>query len=59
MLGKNLITRIKNLACAQEIEILNNLNDAAISPWYVVKSGDVQVQFPQWTFTTTELKRFQ
>lgn len=44
---------------AQEIEILNNINNESISPWYVVKTGDVQIKFPQWTFTTTELKRFQ
>lgn len=44
---------------AQEIEIVKNLNDETNSPWYIVNPSDVTVKFPQWTFTTSELKRFQ
>ena len=43
---------------AQEIEIVKNPNDATNSPWFIVKSSDTKVVFPQWTFTVHELKRF-
>lgn len=44
---------------AQEIEIVKNLNDATNSPWYIVNANDLDVKFPQWTFTVHELKRFK
>ncbi len=44
---------------AQEIEIVRNLNDSEHSPWYIVNPNETTVEFPQWTFTTFELKRFQ
>lgn len=44
---------------AQEIEIVRNLNDATNSPWYIINSKDQNVSFPQWTFSTFELKRFK
>jgi len=44
---------------AQEIEIVKNLNNEANSPWYIVNPSDVTINFPQWTFTASELKRFQ
>lgn len=43
---------------AQEIQILQNPNDNAISPWY---SADIsQILYtPEWTFDKSELKRFE
>ncbi|MCQ2959584.1 MAG: DUF4846 domain-containing protein [Bacteroidales bacterium] len=61
----NTTTKQKAFICAQsfvpaqEIEILKNLNDNTLSPWYTVKASDFEVKFPQWTFTVHELKRFR
>lgn len=44
---------------AQEIEIVKNLNDATNSPWFIINSKEQNVRFPQWTFSTFELKRFK
>lgn len=44
---------------AQEIEIVKNPNDNTNSPWYMPKKSDLNIQTPQWTFTTHELKRFK
>lgn len=58
-------TKQKAIICAQsfvpaqEIEIVNNLNDPEISPWYIVNETEMSIAFPQWTFTPYELKRFK
>lgn len=41
---------------AQEIQILKNPNDSALSPWYTVKKNDTKVITPEWEFTTSQLK---
>jgi len=43
---------------AQEIQILKNPNDEGISPWYSADI-DYQLDTPEWTFNTTDLKRFE
>lgn len=42
---------------AQEIQILVNPDQPEISPWYRLDATDV-VKTPEWTFKTTNLKRF-
>ncbi len=44
---------------AQEIEIVNNCNEIAFSPWYFVNEKEMSIAFPQWTFSCHELKRFK
>ncbi len=44
---------------AQEIEIVKNLNNPTTSPWYIVNEKDLEIKFPEWTFTPHELKRFK
>lgn len=43
---------------AQEIQIVKNPNDKAISPWYSVDFGNT-LHTPEWTFTKNDLKRFK
>ena len=43
---------------AQETQILNNLMDKALSPWYKLDAWD-QVYTPEWTFSKSSLKRFR
>ena len=42
---------------AQETQILENLNNKSISPWYEAKNGVIQT--PEWTFFSTDLRRFK
>lgn len=42
---------------AQEIHILKNPNNENLSPWYQIPDGQV-LETPEWTFQTTELRRF-
>ncbi|MBN2621351.1 hypothetical protein JXB22_09720 [candidate division WOR-3 bacterium] len=42
---------------AQDIHILNNLDEPALSPWYRLAFGDT-LYTPEWTFTKNDLKRF-
>jgi hypothetical protein len=42
---------------AQEIHVLNNPEDPALSPWYALDFGDVLVT-PEWIFRRTDLRRF-
>lgn len=42
---------------AQDIQILENPNDTAISPWYSLDFGTTLVS-PEWIFSDAELKRF-
>ncbi len=41
---------------AQELQILNNPEDAAISPWYNLSKGDIET--PEWTFSSDQIMRF-
>ncbi len=42
---------------AQQFQILVNPSDAAISPWYELKEGEITT--PEWTFGNDELKRWK
>ena len=42
---------------AQEIHILKNWEDIAISPWYKLQSSD-KLYTPEWIFEWEDLKRF-
>jgi hypothetical protein len=45
---------------AQEIHILKNFNNSAISPWYNTKTiiANTVLQSPEWNFDKNNLKRF-
>jgi hypothetical protein len=43
---------------AQEMHILTNPNDAALSPWYKLEEVE-EINTPEWRFDKTELRRFQ
>lgn len=42
---------------AQETQVLLNLNQKGISPWYSVDFGE-SLRTPEWTFSKTDLKAF-
>jgi len=42
---------------AQELQILHNIVDTDLSPWYTFQEG--QIDTPEWTFFPNQLRRFQ
>lgn len=42
---------------AQEIQILKNPNNSSLNPWYVADFGTT-LKTPEWTFSSSQLKRF-
>lgn len=56
--GEQLFLLAQSYMPAQEIQILQNPNDDALSPWYSSKiSGNLNT--PEWGFRKTDLKRFE
>lgn len=55
--GRKVLLLAQSYMPAQDIHILNNLGDAAISPWYLAESG-LKLETPEWTFPAGSLKRF-
>lgn len=44
---------------AQETQVLSNRNNLENSPWYAVKEIEGTLYTPEYTFSVTDLKRFQ
>jgi hypothetical protein len=42
---------------AQEIHVLKNLNNSALSPWYSIEFGN-ELETPEWTFQKNQLMRW-
>jgi hypothetical protein len=56
--GEILLLLAQSYMPAQEIHILNNFNDPALSPWYSVQSLGDRVETPEWRFHPDHLKSF-
>lgn len=44
---------------AQDIHVVTNLNDQGRSPWYIYDENTETFSFPEWTFQSYQIKRFQ
>jgi len=55
--GKKCFMLAQSYMPAQQTQILRNLQDESISPWYPLDFGKSLVT-PQWTFARDQLKRF-
>jgi len=55
--GEKVFLLAQSYMPAQEIQILKNPNDAALSPWYSTDFGE-KLKTPEWMFLKTELKGF-
>ena len=44
---------------AQDIHVVTNLNDEDVSPWYIYNENTLTFGFPEWTFRSYQIKRFQ
>lgn len=54
--GKNVYLLAQSYMPAQEIQILKNRTDTAISPWYELTEGNIST--PEWAFDSDDLRRF-
>ena len=55
--GEKMFLLAQSYMPAQEIHILKNPNNANISPWYSMQNLEKLVT-PEWTFTKSDIKRF-
>lgn len=56
--GEKLFLLAQSYMPAQEIQILKNLNNKKLSPWYSDDFGNI-LKTPEWTFYKDNLKRFR
>jgi hypothetical protein len=54
--GQKVFMLAQSYMPAQETQILKNLNDPTISPWYQLNDEDNYLYTPEWTFDLTQLK---
>ncbi len=55
--GKKIFMLAQSYMPAQDIHIVKNLSDSDLSPWYEIPE-DGELNTPEWTFATSDLKRF-
>lgn len=55
--GEKLFMLAQSYMPAQDIQVLQNPNQASISPWYPLPKGE-DVATPEWNFSIHDLKRF-
>ena len=55
--GERLFMVAQSYMPAQDIHVLKNPGDGALSPWYELDFGDT-LRTPQWIFTRDQLMRF-
>lgn len=56
--GKFIFLLAQSYMPAQDIHVLQNLNDKKLSPWYRTPSGET-VTTPEWTFYATQLRSWR
>ncbi len=56
--GDKIFILVQSYMPAQDIHILMNPNDSAISPWYRLPTGNI-LHTPEWDFQRTELRYFK
>lgn len=57
--GKTLVLLAQSYMPAQDIHLLRNNNNAALSPWYEVDPATKEIRTPEWTFNSGDLKSFE
>ncbi len=55
--GKKIFMLAQSYMPAQDIHVLKNPNDQALSPWYDIEFGE-ELHTPEWNFSGKDLKRF-
>lgn len=56
--GKKIYLLAQSYMPAQEIQVLENPSNDALSPWYALPEEAGEIVSPEWVFPTGELRRF-
>ena len=56
--GRKAILVAQSYMPAQDIHIVTNRSDTKHSPWYIFDSGTEEFNFPEWSFSADQIKRF-
>jgi hypothetical protein len=56
--GRTLLLLAQGYMPAQDVHVLRNPSDGALSPWYAAGAGQ-SLRTPEWTFRWTDLRRFE
>ena len=56
--GRRAIMVAQSYMPAQSIHIVTNINNRKSSPWYVFDDDTTSFSFPEWEFSSDQLKRF-
>jgi hypothetical protein len=54
--GRRIFLLAQSYMPAQDIHIVNNPADPAISPWFRADGAETLLETPEWTFTTNQLR---
>jgi hypothetical protein len=54
--GRRIYLLAQSYMPAQDIHIVKNLNNADLSPWFAADATQLQIETPEWTFTTNQLR---
>lgn len=57
--GQKIFMLAQSYMPAQDIHILKNEENLAISPWYILDTSLEELHTPEWNFKTSDLKRFE
>ena len=57
--GKKIYLLAQSYMPAQEMQVLANPENAALSPWYEMDDKHTDIITPEWTFTIGQLMRFE
>ena len=57
--GNKAILVAQSYMPAQDIHIVTNMNDRTNSPWYIFNDATKNFNFPEYTFSISQIKRFQ
>lgn len=56
--GRKAILVAQSYMPAQDIHVVTNRNEKNVSPWYIYDENTETFSFPEWTFQSNQIKRF-
>ena len=56
--GKKIYLLAQSYMPAQDIQVLKDPMNKNLSPWYELDENNTTIETPEWTFNSTDLKRF-
>lgn len=57
--GEKIFMLAQSYMPAQEIHILKNTGEPSMSPWYRAREAASKLETPEWTFCSSDLRRFE